>query len=264
MISLIVATLGQRKKELVRLLDSLQEQTYKDFEIIIISQSNYDIVDDIINDSKYNLKIIHKRIYKKGLSLARNIGINMAKGNIISFSDDDCWYNSDSLEKVKNAFDKLDVDILQFEIFDPIKSCYYKEYNKKSDYIKKNKIKKVSSIELFFYLKRIKKSYLKFDESFGVGAKYPAGEEIILMNDLLRKKYVAKFIPDVIVYHPSRTIGEKNSNYLWYGPFLKRIYPNNYISYVMFNLYTIKRIIKKDIEAKYIMEAKKRYKEYIK
>ena len=61
MISLIVATLGERKEELRRLLDSLNAQNYQDFEIIIVSQDNHEVVEKLIMEYKFNYKHIKNR-----------------------------------------------------------------------------------------------------------------------------------------------------------------------------------------------------------
>ena len=47
-ISVLVPTLGTREKEIRRLLETLEKQSYKDFEIIFVTQDNHEIVKDII------------------------------------------------------------------------------------------------------------------------------------------------------------------------------------------------------------------------
>ena len=78
-ISVLVPTLGTREKEIRRLLETLEKQSYKDFEIIFVTQDNHEIVKDII--CKYsNLDIKQIEMSVKGLSRARNRGLEQALG----------------------------------------------------------------------------------------------------------------------------------------------------------------------------------------
>ena len=90
--SLIMATLG-RFDEIRIFLDSIDLQNYTDFELIIVDQNEENILGDIILPYKKKFYINHIRIKEKGLSLARNVGIKYAKGDIIAFPDDDCIYS---------------------------------------------------------------------------------------------------------------------------------------------------------------------------
>lgn len=86
-LSLIIPTID-RGDALYNLLKHLESQTAKDFEIVIVEQS--DKVDQrVIRCSKSNkaVKLIH--ISERGLPNARNVGIKNSSGGIILFIDDD-------------------------------------------------------------------------------------------------------------------------------------------------------------------------------
>ena len=101
MFSLIVTTLG-RTTELARLLDSLDRQTYKRFQTIIVDQNPDDRLVTII--ARYsNLSIRHVRS-AKGAAHGRNCGLELAQGEIIAAPDDDCWYPEDLLDSVQAWF----------------------------------------------------------------------------------------------------------------------------------------------------------------
>ena len=63
-VSILLPTLGERIDELKRLFNSLEEQTNKSFELIIISQGNHKEVEALL--SKYSFKYNHINIDKKG------------------------------------------------------------------------------------------------------------------------------------------------------------------------------------------------------
>ena len=71
-------------------LKSLLDQTYKDFEVILINDGSVDRSTDICDEyaAKYNfIKVIHKP--NGGVSSARNVGIENAQGKWIFFLDGD-------------------------------------------------------------------------------------------------------------------------------------------------------------------------------
>lgn len=203
--SLIVCTLGERKSEFKRLILSLEQQTFKDFEIIVLSQRNHQTIKELLNES--TLKIQHIKLKKAGLSYARNQGIQYCSGKYITISDDDCWYPQDSLERVKKEIESKEqkLDVFSFKIFDPINSIPFKNnYSNKEKVLGQYSVTQCSSIEIF--LKKEITNHIQFDENFGVGSKYPSGEENIFLIDALRKGYKIGYIPMYIVFHKARTI----------------------------------------------------------
>ena len=100
--SLVMATLG-RSVEVERLFGTLANQTYKNFELIVIDQNDDDRVRHLVTQFSDCLEIIYLRS-EKGLSRARNVGLRHVKGEIVCFPDDDCWYQPDVIEYVARRF----------------------------------------------------------------------------------------------------------------------------------------------------------------
>ena len=99
-------------KYLVKCLDSIINQTYKNLEIIIINDGSTDnsrIICDEYKKKDSRITVIHKE--NEGLSAARNKGIEIAKGKLICFIDSDDYLESDMLEELKNNMDKYSSDI---------------------------------------------------------------------------------------------------------------------------------------------------------
>jgi glycosyltransferase involved in cell wall biosynthesis len=199
--SIVVCTIGNRKGELIRLLESLAFQTYVNFEIIVVSQLNHGDVNDILK--KYpQLSIKHIKSDRLGLSFNRNIGLNYANGDIVTFSDDDCWYPEAAFEKVKNYFSKnYFLDVIAFKIFDPISQKFYKDYPLKNYKLSLLKSGKLSSIEFFCKLKFLKNNNILFNTNFGLGAKYPSGEENLFVAHLIKNQAKIQYFPETIVFH---------------------------------------------------------------
>ena len=102
-ISLVLATLG-RDWELADFLKSLVNQTYKDFELIIIDQNKDGKIDAIVEQIKSCLDVRHVKVDFTGNARARDYGIGLAQGRIVAFPDDDCAYDKDVLKKVVAEF----------------------------------------------------------------------------------------------------------------------------------------------------------------
>ena len=109
-ISLVVATLG-RSEALLPLLKSLVEQEYKTFELIIVDQNLDNRLDDILAPYQPLLPIRHIRTPIPGLNRSRNLGAADAKGDWILFPDDDCWYPTDYLMKMRSLIVSGKADI---------------------------------------------------------------------------------------------------------------------------------------------------------
>lgn len=240
MISLVLPTLGAREKEIKRLIDSLNRQTNKEFEVIIVSQDNHNMVDEYFKLAEFKYK--HIVINKKGLSLARNEGLKYINGNIVTFSDDDCWYHEDSMNFIEKFFKENNSQICIFKHFDPINNKYRKKYPVKPiNNISKLKILSQSSIDIFIDINKVKDYKIGFDEKFGVGAKYKSGEENIYLMDLYNKGYTIDYYPEIVAYHPCHKNNNKKlelHTVVCKAPLFKRLFgkPIGIIMYIAFIL----------------------------
>lgn len=120
-------------------LSSLENQSIKDFEIIVIDDcSNDNSYIELLNYQKNtNLDIkILKLNRNSGPGVARNEGIKEAKGDYVIFCDSDDWYEKNSIEILINKIKKGNVDIILYDYSKIIK-------NKK---IKANSLKKINLI----------------------------------------------------------------------------------------------------------------------
>lgn len=244
-VSLIIGTLGEREEEFKRLLKSLVDQSYKALELIVVAQGNYDIVEKLLNQYKIHSKLI--KINKKGLSNARNEGLKYVSGNIVTFSDDDCWYPRDAMEKVVSDFKSNSYEVICYKIFDPISKQDYKNYGETT--ARKLGTKEIyyrSSIELFFNYDVLKgESAFKFDVNFGLGAGVNSGEEIILLNDLHKRNYTIYFKNTTIVYHRKKATSPKVDIRFLKGKklFLYRLFGKKKGAFI-YSIYLIKKFPK--------------------
>lgn len=96
---------------LKRCVDSITSQTYGDLDIILIDDGSTDSSGDICDSfSDPRIRVIHTN--NNGLSAARNIGIENARGDYLYFVDSDDWIDYDVLERAITTID--DADMLCF------------------------------------------------------------------------------------------------------------------------------------------------------
>ena len=100
----IIAPVYNVEPYLRKCLDSIINQTYRDLEILIIDDGSTDGSGEICNEyaaSDHRLQVIHQN--NKGLSEARNSGIDIATGDYILFVDGDDWIESNTVECLYQA-----------------------------------------------------------------------------------------------------------------------------------------------------------------
>lgn len=199
MISIVLPTLGERIYELERLFKSLLIQNYKNFEVILVAQDNFDDIKVLINRYSNSIDIKYIESEYKGLSVSRNIAMKNVNGEIVIFSDDDAWYFEDSLNIVKNEINEK--DIICLEIMDPIIKEKYKNYRNHKSNVGKIQILKKSSIEICVNLNRVDKEKIVFDENFGLGSKNKSGEENIFLYNMLKLGKNIEYKSKVYIYH---------------------------------------------------------------
>lgn len=120
LISIIVPVYNM-EKYLEKCVDSILKQTYQNLEIILVNDGSKDssgLMCDEYADKDQRIKVIHQK--NAGLSAARNIGINTATGNYLSFVDSDDWIDPQTYEVLVENIKKSSIaepDMVRFNAF---------------------------------------------------------------------------------------------------------------------------------------------------
>lgn len=123
----IIVPVYNVKEYLPRCLDSLISQTLKDIEIIAIDDGSTDgssSVLDFYASKDERIRVIHMQ--NGGVSKARNIGLDAAKGEYIGFVDSDDFVDCQMYENLLKVALKTESDFVQckFDIFDENSSVF--------------------------------------------------------------------------------------------------------------------------------------------
>jgi len=99
----IIIPVYNAKEYLRRCLDSILRQNYTNIEVLLIDDGSSDGSEAICDEYALldkRIKVIHQK--NTGVSAARNVGLDLAKGDYISFVDSDDWIENDLLETLLN------------------------------------------------------------------------------------------------------------------------------------------------------------------
>lgn len=203
--SLVMGTLG-RTREVGRFLASLQRQTYRNFELFIVDQNPDDRLLPLIDDYRRHFPI-ERVASPKGLSRARNAGLQRITGDLVAFPDDDCWYPDGLLSDVASRFERdAGLDGLTGRFVDE-NGRVEGRWLSRSQMLNRYTVWR-GAISFSIFLRRgLVERIGPFDEALGVGAgtAWGAGEETDYLLRGLNVGGRILFDRDLVLRHPVKT-----------------------------------------------------------
>lgn len=110
----IIVPIYNTEKYLRTCIESILNQTYQNIEVILVNDDSPDNCGQICENYKIKddrIVVIHQK--NKGLSGARNSGLDVANGDYIGFVDSDDWIGKEMYEVMLNVSLKYDLDIVE-------------------------------------------------------------------------------------------------------------------------------------------------------
>ncbi len=101
--SVVIPTYN-RKKFVSEAIQSVVDQSFKSFEIIVIDDGSSDGTEQLLKDLCLNVNYIKQK--NSGVSIARNNGITHAKGKYICYLDSDDLWHRNKLSEIYNFIQK--------------------------------------------------------------------------------------------------------------------------------------------------------------
>ncbi|WP_298367979.1 glycosyltransferase family A protein [uncultured Lutibacter sp.] len=186
----IIIPIYNAEKHLKKCISSVLNQTYDNFELILVNDGSTDNSSLICN----NFEKLDKRIKitsqkNKGVSSARNIGINEAKGEYICFVDADDWVTKNYLSHFNL---KIDIDLqiqsvrIWHEIDNRIKDVKFSKQKlyKNSQIIEVIEIAERNELIRSPWIKLFKTSIIK-DNNIKFNSNISYGEDYIFVLNYL-------------------------------------------------------------------------------
>ncbi len=116
----VIVPIYNAEKYLARCVDSIIAQTYTDWELLLVDDGSPDGSGKLCDE--YTSKDSRIRVFHKengGVSSARNIGLDNAKGDWITFVDSDDWIAKDTFECCLNSIgceNSVVTDVIRFKM----------------------------------------------------------------------------------------------------------------------------------------------------
>jgi glycosyltransferase involved in cell wall biosynthesis len=238
--SLILATVG-RNEELARFLRHLDQQTYRNFELIILDQNSNGTLESLIREYQERFPLLHLRS-ERGLSRARNVGLQHFSGDVVAFPDDDCWYAPDTLEKIALLFQgNPKWDGLTGRAVDDSRPGTYNWFPEKGGPVDKKNVWRQGISITIFLREGVSRAIGSFDESLGAGSQYGycSGEETDYLIRAVESGFRIYYRPDLRIFHPdpastydSALIKKSYGYSIGFGHVLKKYnYPVHFVFY---------------------------------
>lgn len=206
--SLIIPTFG-RPDEVDEFLDSLTQQKYKNFEVIIADGTPKKSLEEVAN--KYKDKVPFTFLYEEYLPVsdARNLGAQKAKGDYFIFLDSDCIIPPQYLNEVDKVLQEKKYDLFggpdaADENFTPVQKAI--SYSMTSLFTTGGIRGKKNHVGVFHprgFNMGIKRE--AFEKVNGYDVNFKCGEDIDLSIRILKEGFKSGLIPEAYVFHKRRT-----------------------------------------------------------
>ena len=191
------------------LLNSLSNQSYKDYEIVVVDDFSRDRTPRITRDYQCKLIILSKN---HGPAYCRNIGVKNASGEILVFTDSDCIADYHWLANIHRCFSNSNIAAIMGRVIlmpstllgNSISALGFPA----GGAIGFEKIWRVDQYGFTDSLSSCNCAIRKdiFDKigGFDVSFPYPGGEDSLLAYSLRRLNHRIKYYPSALVYHNAR------------------------------------------------------------
>lgn len=185
----IIVPIYNTSKYLIKCIDSLVNQTYKNIEIILIDDKSTDNSKKIIKEYSEKYSFIKSIFNKKnmGIGYSRNKGIQESSGDYLCFVDSDDYLDIDNIDKMVALAEKEELDFVVCDLKRIDENNNFIGYDRIKDFSNSN-IKNSPNLLLDINLgpcnKLISKTLFNKDDLFSETLKY---EDLYLVPKLLCK-----------------------------------------------------------------------------
>ncbi len=158
-----------------------------------------------------------------GLSRSRNALLDGFRGDFLHICDDDVRLPPEYAEALSRILNDHDAEFYSFMARRP-DGTPIKPYPSGNFYHTPRTIFSVSSVEIVVSA-RVREMGVSFDERFGLGSRWPTGEEIVFLSAVLKRGGVGRFVPETVLqveYDVSRHFEERP--FVSKGALLCRVY----------------------------------------
>jgi glycosyltransferase involved in cell wall biosynthesis len=205
-LSLVICS-RNRALQLAECLRSLTRLQYSAlWELIIVDNGSKDETQDVINSYTSSLPMKTVIEPRPGLAGARNRGWTMSKGDIVAFTDDDCYPAEDFLHSIVVCFEEnsrlgfLGGRILLHDPADypsTIQETLHRHEFQPGQFFPSGLVHGAN----LACRRAALESVNGFDERFGAGALFGSGEDVEILARMLAEGWHGAYDPRPLLYH---------------------------------------------------------------
>lgn len=223
-LSVVICT-RNRAGYLPKMLASIQKLHYSGiiWELILVDNNSSDDTLSILENFRLNFSVPTQVIHepKDGLSNARNTGWRAAQGEIVSFTDDDCYPQEDWLTTTVKAFNEYDVAyvggrVLLFDQDDApvtIQTSTQPLHFAARAHIESGQIIGAN----FAFRRKLFADIGGFDTRLGAGTRFHSGEDTDLLTRASKSGFEGRYEPSIVVFHHHRRRLQQDVSKLYRG-----------------------------------------------
>jgi glycosyltransferase involved in cell wall biosynthesis len=223
-VSLIICT-RDRHHQLARCLESVRRITFeRPWELIIVDNGSTDATAAVVREfiKTANIRAIYLFEPARGKSKGLNTALEIASGQILAFTDDDCYPAPDFLSQVWSAFDDPSVGYIGGRIIlhDPADHPITINESVTPVTFPARSFVCAGSVQgaNMAFRRRVLLDIGGFDPLFGPGALFPAAEEIEAVGRASAMGWKGEYHPEVVVrHHHGRKAADAAALWKWYA-----------------------------------------------
>jgi glycosyltransferase involved in cell wall biosynthesis len=204
-LSVIISTLGTRSAELERLLRSIMAEQLDGLEVVVVDQSPdrtaHRVAGDCLAGSDIPLVCVTS---DRGAGRGRNAGLQVARGALVTFPDDDAWYPTGGLAAIlgRIAADPQ-LDGCMFVARGSDGRISSNRFARRAGPIRRHLVFRQGFASAMFFRTDAIRRAGGFDAEIGPGSQTPwgAGEEAEILMRMLAGGAAMRFDPTLFVHH---------------------------------------------------------------
>ncbi|MFA5785648.1 MAG: glycosyltransferase [Actinomycetota bacterium] len=189
-VSVVVATCG-RVGLLADMLDGLESQTRRDFELIVVDDESPDGTPELLRDR--GVRTI--RVSRRGPAYARQVGWEAARAPVVAFTDDDCLPAPGWLEAIASPIEQGRADIVQGRTLPRLD-----QINRLGPWSRTLRVEREDGLYRTCNI-AYRREALERVGGFRTEFAYAAGEDTELALRTLEAGYRSCYEPEALVYH---------------------------------------------------------------
>lgn len=240
-IEVLVAAMNKKDTSLYQIMNI-------DVDMIIANQSDYNAYEEVNINGK-SIKMITTN--DRGVGKNRNKAIHFSSKDILVFSDEDLVYHDNVFSQIEKAYKELsDADAILFQVNTNRKDLSAQV--QKCRRVNRFNYARYGAVRLSVKRNTILRFNCKFNELFGGGCIYSAGEDNNFIHDLIKNKAIIYTYPLLIASESDRQstwfTGYNEKYFYDSGALMSAIYGK--WKYIMSFVFLLKRNHNKDLSFK--------------